>query len=170
VVDGKNAQSLMRKILSDKTLAPATIYFKYYVHRALVKCGLGDLYLDQLGDWYTQLDGGLTTWAEISDHDNSRSDCHAWGSSPNIELFRIVLGIDSDGPGFSKIKIEPHLVRMENVSASIPHPKGKIEVSFQPTIGKAVVTIPQTTTGNLIWKGHTYALHAGKNEFNDLER
>jgi alpha-L-rhamnosidase len=170
VVDGKNAQTLMRKILSDKTIAPATIYFKYYVHRALAKCGLGDLYLNQLGDWYTQLDVGLTTWAEISDHNNARSDCHAWGSSPNIELFRIVLGIDSDGPGFDKIKIEPHLPHMENASGSIPHPKGKIEVSYQPTIGKAIVTIPQTTTGNFIWKGRTYALHAGKNEFSDLER
>ncbi len=52
---------------------------------------------------------GLTTWAEIDDLNRARSDCHAWGSSPNIELYRIVLGIDSDAPGFSKVKIEPHL-------------------------------------------------------------
>ncbi|MBN2318343.1 MAG: hypothetical protein JXR49_04665 [Acidobacteria bacterium] len=39
----------------------------------------------------------------------ARSDCHAWGSSPNIELYRTVLGIDSGAPGFAEVRMEPHL-------------------------------------------------------------
>ena len=91
-------------MLTDTTLAPASIYFKFYLHQALVKAGLGNDYLNWLGIWRKNLDMGLTTWAEISDINNARSDCHAWGASPNIEFFRIVMGIDSDAPGFRKLK------------------------------------------------------------------
>lgn len=101
----------MEKVITDTSLTQATIYFKYYVHQAVAKVGLGDRYLNLLDDWRDQLANGLTTWAEISDYNNSRSDCHAWGSSPNVELFRIVLGIDSDGPGFQKVSVRPHLAR-----------------------------------------------------------
>ena len=55
--------------------------------------------------WKDQMALGLTTWAEQPEP--SRSDCHAWGASPNIEFFRTILGINSDGPGFSRILIEP---------------------------------------------------------------
>ena len=50
---------------------------------------------------------GLTTWAEMPEP--TRSDCHAWGASPNIEFFRILLGIDSNAPGFKSIRIAPSL-------------------------------------------------------------
>jgi hypothetical protein len=58
---------------------------------------------------------GLTIWAEMPEP--SRSDCHAWGASPNIEFYRILLGIDSYAPGFNKIKIAPSLGELKEVSA-----------------------------------------------------
>jgi alpha-L-rhamnosidase len=48
------------------------------------------------------LNRGLTTWAETADP-TTRSDCHAWSASPNYELFRTVLGIDSAAPGFRRV-------------------------------------------------------------------
>jgi alpha-L-rhamnosidase len=78
--------------------------------------------MNWLDVWRNNIKMGLTTWAEISDLEHNRSDCHAWGASPNIEFFRTVLGIDSYAPGFSKVKIEPHLGKMENASGEIPHP------------------------------------------------
>jgi len=45
LVTGTEALQLANKILSNKTLTEATIYFKYYVHQALTKAGLGDAYL-----------------------------------------------------------------------------------------------------------------------------
>jgi hypothetical protein len=60
--------------------------------------------MNWLDIWKDNLANGLTTWAEISDINNTRSDCHAWGSHPNIEFFRTVLGIDTDAPGFKAIK------------------------------------------------------------------
>ena len=89
-------------MLADTSLAPASIYFKFYLHQALTKAGLGNDYMSWLGKWRENMDLGLTTWAETSDVNTSRSDCHAWGLSPNIEFFRTILGIDSDAPGFQK--------------------------------------------------------------------
>jgi hypothetical protein len=103
----------------------------------------------------------------MSDVSASRSDCHAWGSSPNIELFRTVLGIDSDGPGFQKIKIEPHLGSLTKAGGEIPHPNGKISVNYLEQNDKWIIEIilPQNITGSLVWKGKVYLLKGGKNSF-----
>lgn len=169
-VKGSDATDLMKKILNDPSLTQATIYFKYYINQALAKAGLGDLYLDQLGVWKENLKMGMTTWAEISDINHARSDCHAWGASPNIEFFRIVLGIDSDGIGFKNIRIEPHLGALKEASGSIPHPNGKIDVSykFEKNSWKAEIKIPEGTSCTFVWKGKTLQLKAGNNIFSNL--
>jgi hypothetical protein len=93
---------------------------------ALVKAGLGERYLKWLDKWRENIAMGMTTWAEKEDVDGSRSDCHAWGSSPNIELFRTVLGVDSAAPGFTKVKIKPHLGGLQKAGGEMPHPQGKL--------------------------------------------
>ena len=60
-----------------------------------------------LGTWRHILKDGLTTWQE-SERTAVRSDCHAWGSSPNVELFRTVLGIHTAASGFQRVRIEPN--------------------------------------------------------------
>ena len=109
---------------------------------------------------------GLTTWGETSDVNATRSDCHAWGASPNIELFRILLGINSAAPGFKEIRIEPHLGNRTHIGGCMPHPNGTlIEVNY--TLDKkgkltAQITLPDSVTGTFIWKGKTYNLNGGK--------
>ncbi|HWB27352.1 MAG TPA: alpha-L-rhamnosidase N-terminal domain-containing protein [Chitinophagaceae bacterium] len=163
---GSEAKALAQKIMNDTTLSKASVYFRYYLYRAYNEAGLGDKYTQLLGIWKKNLEMGMTTWAEIDDINRTRSDCHAWGSSPNIELYRIVLGIDSDAPGFDKVKIEPHLGDLKNASGYIPHPKGRIATSyaFNNTTGKWSVTInlPAGVTGTFIWKGKHYPLAAGE--------
>ena len=168
VIVGDQATTVAKKIISDSTLAPASIYFKYYLHLALIKAGLGDDYLKWLGKWRENISMGLTTWAETSEVSTSRSDCHAWGSSPNIEFFRNVLGIDSDAPGFSKIKIEPHLGDIKTIGGEMPHPNGKVKVKYNSNNGrlKAEIEIPANTSGQFIWKGKSYPLKGGKNSIN----
>jgi hypothetical protein len=158
---------MSRQLLTDTALAPASIYFKYYLHRALIKAGLGNEYLSWLDKWRENINMGMTTWAEMSDINNSRSDCHAWGSSPNIEFFRTILGIDSDAPGFTKVKIEPHPGDLKNISGEMPHPQGKLSVQYGYKNGKWAIEIilPGKTTGSLHWKGKVYPLKAGKNSF-----
>jgi hypothetical protein len=166
-IKGREANDLAKRILDDKTLAPASIYFKYYLHMALIKAGLGNDYLKWLDKWKENIDMGLTTWAEISEIDNARSDCHAWGSSPNIEFFRTILGIDTDAPAFKKIKIEPHLGDLKNVRGNMPHPNGVVSANYQFENGKwnIELTLPEKITGRFIWKGKTYSLKAGTNNF-----
>lgn len=165
VVSGDQATTIAKKLLSDTTLAQASIYFKYYLHQALTKAGLGDDYLGWLGKWRENINMGLTTWAESSDVGTARSDCHAWGSSPNIELYRILLGIDSDAPGFARVKVEPHLGTITNISGAMPHPNGMISVSYKIEKGtlNASVDLPKNTTGTFVWKSKNYPLKSGPN-------
>ena len=168
LLHGERAQDVGRTLLSDNTLTPASIYFKYYLHLALVKVGLGNDYLDWLGTWRKNMELGLTTWAESLNREYTRSDCHAWGSSPNVEFFRVILGIDSAAPGFTKVKIQPHLGDIENIGGEMPHPNGMIEVQYQRRGAKleAQISLPSATTGTFIWQGKEYALKSGNNTFN----
>jgi len=171
MIKGIDAWALGEKILADTSLTQCSIYFKYYMHQALVKAGLGNDYMKWLDIWRANIKMGLTTWAEISDLVNNRSDCHAWGSSPNIEFFRTVLGIDSYAPGFSKIKVEPHLGDLKAASGEIPHPNGKVAVEYveDNITWRIKISLPQKTSGIFTWKGRTYPLKQGDNLFNMTE-
>jgi alpha-L-rhamnosidase len=163
VVEGAEARDLIERVATDDSLVQCSIYFRHYLHSALNKAGAGDRYLDMLGIWRTMLDRGLTTWAETADP--TRSDCHAWGASPNFELFRTVLGIDSAAPGFKRVLVRPFLGKLTHVSGAIPHPKGEIAVSLTLREGKleARVSLPAGVDGRFKWHGETRELHAGEN-------
>ena len=126
--------------------------------------------MTRLQIWKDNLADGLTTWAE-SGVNASRSDCHAWGASPNIEFFRTVLGIDTDAPGFNKIKIEPNLGYLKKAEGTMPHPKGEIKVHYiVDAQGKcdAVISIPKGTSGVFVWKGKKYELKNVEIKFEGL--
>ena len=161
-VEGDEARAVLERTLADTTLTQTTIYFRYYLNQALKKAGLGDRLLDNMQVWEDQMALGLSTWAEQPEP--SRSDCHAWGSSPNIEFFRTILGIDSDGPGFSRILIEPSLGKLKEVSGTMPHPRGDIAVKYR--VDKkgslsAEITLPEGVEGELVWKEERRPLHGG---------
>ncbi|NIM34615.1 MAG: alpha-rhamnosidase [Hydrotalea flava] len=166
-ITGKQATALAQQLLHNKQLAPASIYFKYYLYQALVMAGLGNDYLQWLDIWKENIAMGLTTWAETSDINGSRSDCHAWGASPNIEVYRTILGIDSDAPGFKKVKITPHLGNIIEISGQMPHPNGMLHVAYKKNGNKWTITIvlPKTVTGQLVWNNKIYVLQSGNNVF-----
>ncbi|MGN1221564.1 MAG: alpha-L-rhamnosidase C-terminal domain-containing protein [Candidatus Cryptobacteroides sp.] len=165
LADGEKAVEIARKILEDKSLAPCSVYYKYYLHEALITAGLGDEYMNWLGIWRENIAQGLTTWAETSNLVTTRSDCHAWGASPNIEFYRTILGIDSASAGFKSVKIEPHLGDIQKIGGKIPHPQGEISVSYKRTKKgiKATVILPEKVDGSFVWKGKTANLKGGKN-------
>lgn len=166
-VTGSEAFNVYEHIMNDSDIVKASIYFQYYLNLAMKKVGLGNNYLEQLGIWKKNIELSMTTWGEDSDVEKTRSDCHAWGASPNIEFFRIVLGIDSDGPGFSKVKIEPHLGELTRASGSIPHWNGEISVNYtlKGNEWDISVELPKTIDGVFIWKDKKYNLQTGKNNF-----
>jgi len=167
VTAGAEARDLMLRALTAEGLAQPGLFFRFYVHQALAKVGEGDRYLDQLGDWRAMLAKGLTTFAETSESatGSSRSDCHAWSASPNIEIFRTVLGVDSAAPGFRRVAVRPHLGKLGMVSGSVPHPKGAVEVRVerQGSGSAATVTLPRETAGDFEFQGVRRELVAGVN-------
>ena len=164
VVTGDEARALMLRTLSAPGLAQGALYFKFYMHQALAKVGEGDRYLDQLDDWRAMLANGLTTFAEVVDRPGhpSRSDCHAWSASPNVELMRTVLGVDSAAQGFSRVLVRPHLGQLKFVEGAVPHPKGTIEVRVEAA-GNVSVNSP--VDGEFLWRGARHELRAGTNRF-----
>jgi hypothetical protein len=158
-------RSVVEKLFSDPSLEKSSIYFRAYTNATLREVGLGDEYLAQLDPWRQMLQQGLTTWAE-TDMPDTRSDCHAWGASPNFEIFRTLAGIESAAPGFRKVRIAPNLGNLKHVSAAVPHATaGEIRVDFtNERRFTAEVDLPPGISGELIWKGAAMPLHSGHNQ------
>ena len=167
IVSGADASALAKAIMTAEGLAPASIYFKYYLHQAYVKAGYGNEYLKWLDIWNENIKMGLTTWAEISDVAGARSDCHAWGSSPNVEFYRTVLGIDSNAPGFKKVRIEPRLGELKKISGTMAHPLGSISVNYASDKKgwKIDISLPDGIDGEFVWNGKSSPLNSGRNQF-----
>ena len=164
MVPADEAPALFDRLSDDGSLLPCTIYFRYYLHQAMKAAGRGDRFSEGLQLWRDQLALHLTTWAEQPEP--SRSDCHAWGSSPNIEFFRIVLGIDSDAPGFRRVRIAPSLGSLRKASGAIPHPAGEIAVAYERSGKgrlKARIELPEGIPGVFVWNGREYPLAGGSN-------
>ena len=162
-VPAADMKRLMEKVLYDSTLSQATFYYRFYLNRALKKAGMADMYYSQLTPWRGMIANGLTTFAE--NPDPTRSDCHAWSSSPNYDFFATICGIVPSAPGFSAVRIEPAMGELTSVSGTMPHPDGNISVTLERK-GKegisAVIDLPQPLTGDFVWKGKTVKLKSGK--------
>jgi hypothetical protein len=165
VTSREQGRAIMQKVIADASLAQSSIYFRAYTNAALREVGLGDQYLAMLGPWREMLGRGLTTWAERNAPD-TRSDCHAWGASPNFEVFRTIAGVEPAAPGFRQVRVAPNLGEAKHVTASMPHPRGEIKVDLQRSGKqglKAEIELPDGVTGQLEWDGKTQPLAAGKN-------
>lgn len=163
-IDEKNQQSLMQQILADSSLIQASVYFKYYLTRALQKTGMADQYLNQLQPWQYMLDQGMTTFGE-TDKD-PRSDCHAWSASPCFELLHTVAGIQPAAPGFKKVKIEPALGKLREIDVKFPHPQGLITMNLKVDKSghlSGSVHLPSGLPGVFIQEGKQIDLKEGLN-------
>lgn len=156
-------QAVVERVLSDKELTQATFYFRFYLHRALVKAGLGDRFLGLLGPWREMRALGLTTWAETPEP--TRSDCHAWSAAPNYEFLATVLGVTPEAPGFGRVRIAPHVDTLAHVSGAVPHPQGEIAVVLDRRgdgSWTAEITLPNGIAGMFAWQGTEAALKPGR--------
>lgn len=173
VIPSEVQKEVLEKILSttdagfdtSTTLPPmtaATYYFRFYLARALDHVGMGDRYLELLAPWRQMLSLGLTTWAESPEP--TRSDCHAWSAHPNYDLLTIVAGIRPKSPGFESVAIEPHLGPLNQLEATLPTPKGPVDVKYRRVSGsiEARITLPAGMSGAVTWKGRQLPLQPGE--------
>lgn len=165
VIRGQQARDVVEKMFADTTLTQSSIYFRAYTNDTLREVGIGDKYLDVLGPWREMLDAGLTTWAEWNG-DDARSDCHAWGASPNFEFLRTIAGISSGAPEFKRVVVTPNLGPLAHITAKMPHPAGEIAIDLRNLNGhlSGTVTLPPGIPGVFEWHGHTQPLRPGPNK------
>ena len=162
-------KQLMRNVLNQSSLTSCTLYFKFYLFRAMKKAGLGETYLEQLNPWKQALEFGLTTFPENPIGNTSvvgtRSDCHAWSASPNFDFLATICGIESAAPGFSEVHIQPALGNLKWVKGEMPHPRGVIKVEFYREAGflKGTVELPSFVKGYFQWRESSRSLKAGLN-------
>jgi alpha-L-rhamnosidase len=147
--------------------SPSSLYFRFYVARAMDHAGLGGLYLDSLGPWRRMMELGLTTWAETAEP--TRSDDHAWSAHPNYDLLTLVAGIRPASPGFRTVLIAPHPGTLTSLSARMPHSDGDIVVRYRKTgeSWKFEVELPRGVSGTLPWAGRSTPLREGPNSVAD---
>jgi alpha-L-rhamnosidase len=156
-------QALMKRVISDTSIGPATFYFRFYLNQALKSADMGDLYYSQLTPWRDMLKKGLTTFAEKPEP--ARSDCHAWSASPNYDFLATICVIMPADAGFSSVLIKPALGELTYANGSIPHPLGTISVNLKRTgknALKASIKLPGNLKGNLVWNGKTIPLRSGE--------
>jgi hypothetical protein len=163
-VNVKDQKQIMEKVLSDKSLAQCTYYFRFYLAEAMGKAGIADQYVSQLEPWKQMLDLGLTTFSE--EPEPARSDCHAWSASPLYYLLSMVAGIKPNEPGFKSVKIEPNPGKLKWIEATMPHIQGDIQVSLKTGSKnelKGKVILPENLSGKFLWKGNAIKLKTGVN-------
>ncbi len=158
---------VLHKVLTDTTLLPVSLYFKFYEFEALKQAGMGGTILEEMGDWKTMLDQHQHTFSEwVKD---PRSECHAWSAYPAYFFLNTIAGIGPAAPGFTAVRIEPHPGRLTKLSAQMPHPDGLITTDYEKGrdgFWSIRIGLPATINGTLIWKGATYPLHGqGLNQF-----
>ncbi|MBS1566791.1 MAG: alpha-L-rhamnosidase [Bacteroidetes bacterium] len=163
-VPSAKQKELMKQVLYNDSLVQASLYYRFYLTRALKKAGLADLYLGTLKPWKDMLALGLSTFPETTSP-ATRSDCHAWSASPCYDFLCTVCGIDAGEPGFGTVKIEPHLGGLRNTSCRMPHPKGMIQVEYHyrdKQRMEAVITLPAGLTGRFVAGANARPLHSGR--------
>jgi alpha-L-rhamnosidase len=152
-------RQVIEKVLSDKSLIQCTIYFRFYLFQAMKKTGLADRYITQLGPWKEMIDKGLTTFEE-GDYDE-RSDCHAWGSTPNYDLLATVAGIRPASAGFKTIEFAPAFGELTFMKGQMPHPLGIISFDLKRSPDNKLtgtIELPDKLTGTLKWNSKNIIL------------
>ena len=134
----------------------ASPYMEKYVLEALFLMDSPELAMTRMKERYrAQLDSPLTTlwegWGIGKDGYGGGSYNHAWSGGPLTCLSQYAAGISPTSPGFASFAILPQLGQLQQVSAVVDSPKGKIQVRLVRSERgfKADVLSPEGATGFL---------------------
>lgn len=163
----RNQNQLMQQVLSDESLIQCSLFYKFYLMRALAKLDMGKHYFDQLKIWEEMLNLGLSTFPETAGKSNwqsdIRSDCHAWSASVCYDFLSIICGINPSSAGFKTISIAPAPGMLSRLKGEMPHPNGSISVDLTITGTNIVgsISLPKNTKGIFYWHEKTLQLTEG---------
>lgn len=138
----EEAARILGRALDDETvIQPGTLYYKFYVCKALRQSGDKARLFAYILKWDEMLKGtGLTTWPEMDV--NPRSDCHAWSVSPPLEFLQSLLGVEPDpeAPGFERFLFRPYLGPLAEAEGTVMTPRGAVSVRLKRVRGKGSVS------------------------------
>ena len=161
---GDQAREVIHKVINDKSLIQATMYFRFYLFLAMELTGYAGILADQLYQWEDMLAIGLTTFAEKPEP--TRSDCHAWSASPLYFFLATMAGIKPAEPGFKSVVIEPNPGSLERFDATMPHPNGMIKINASnthlPHQAEFTISLPDGLSGIFKWDGKVIHLEPGE--------
>ena len=166
-VKGEVAKTVMKKVLTDTTLnGKVDLFLHVYLFEAMQKTGMTAAFYDEISEWHTMMERGLTTFVEVPlewGEENQRSECHPWSTIPNTHFFKTICGIKPTSAGHRSVIIEPELGALKNLKATYPHHLGNIELDWvigQNTL-KGTINIPKNISAVFKWKGNILPLKAG---------
>ncbi len=156
-----SSSAVLDRVLGDASLVPASAYFGFYLAEALHTARESHRYPAFLDQWRGYLDQGCTTWPEQPGE--TRSDCHAWSSSPNYHLPSLIAGIRPAAPGFREVSVRPADLADFPYVAIVPTPHGEITVDCAVGGGELVytITLPEGVTGQFSLRDNFEDLRAG---------
>jgi alpha-L-rhamnosidase len=169
VIPKAQQQDVLRRMLAiepgttpDGVLS-ASYYFRFYLARALDHAGMAEAYLESLDPWRKLLPLHFSTWPETPGE--TRSDSHAWSAHPIYDLLTLVAGIEPSSPGFTTVRIAPHLGNLRSLQVTYPHPAGAIQVTYMRRREEtdAVITLPGSVSGTFVLNRKIVALKPGLN-------
>ena len=159
-------EALLERILNyDGFDEYASTFYQFFLFKAMEKLDKGDLILGHLDLWKKFIHKGLSTVGETGFASHDRSDCHAWSAHPAYYFLSNTAGIMPAEIGFNKVLIHPHLGHLNNLTASMPHPTGKITVTYQRQGENllAKISLPANLSGTFRYNGKEYQLKSGEN-------
>jgi hypothetical protein len=127
---------------------PHTLFYRSHLAAAWRSCGDQEPVAALFDDWFRLLDLGISTWPE-NDSPQARSDCHAWGCMPEIELVHSIFGFIPTAPGWTSLQWQPHWPTLASGgSCRLTIPSGEISLVVKaiPTGNTWKLTTPVPTS------------------------
>ncbi len=161
MVDDERRERVAAGLLQDALLSRATIYFTHYLFETYRMLDLVGPLFERLSLWFDLPAQGFKTTPEAPEP--SRSDCHGWGAHPIYHCFATLMGIRPASFGFGRVEIAPMLGPLKDVSGSLVHPRGRIEVELHVRDGHltGTIAVPEGVSGTLCWGATTRELAPG---------
>jgi hypothetical protein len=110
---------------ADQQIVIAQPFMSYMVHDAVAQAGLADCLPDLYLRWNQFLTGEFDTIGECW---GWGTHVHGWSCTPTRDMIFYTLGVTPADPGYSRVRIEPHLGRLDWAKGAVPSPHGLIAV------------------------------------------
>lgn len=162
-------KALLKKIIENKDLFPASYYYRYYLFRAIEKVDAPELFDVAQKPWETMVNNNMTTTLERleSKHRPTRSEVHPWSAAPAYFYFTYLAGIKSTENNHKKVIVKPRFGKLKSMKGQMPTPHGNILFDFSKKENGASfdINLPRGMTGVFQWKSESFNLMEGANQF-----